>query len=245
MSIVKMDMEEYKALMKVQEILEKSLKTEAVLREELADAQEEKIQAMKSAEKTVTIIEQVENTEHITFLRPAEDIYGMLKNMFKSGRIDPYFNKMNMVEDGYKYRDHWHQIADAFFGSTKSTSMSDKLVIRKGFDEVISEIKKEVKNDFTSTHRIRLENLERTAEEYDKLKKESKADAMLLKQLKADKKSLELQLESRDKDYEKLDRWYDDVNDKLAKINTTVNSGNWTLWKSSKDISKIKEIVRS
>ena len=77
-----MDISEYEALKKIEINLEDSLQSERVLRQELADAQQEVLNAAKLNEKMVTIIKCVEAAEYTLLLRPKDQILSALKSIF-------------------------------------------------------------------------------------------------------------------------------------------------------------------
>ncbi len=233
-----MDISEYEALKENKKLLEDSLKNERVLRQELADAQQEALDAAKLNEKTVTIIKQVETREHTTFLRPDEDIYRALKSLFLGNGTHPVFRQMQSTS-GSGFESQWAQIAHAFFGKTTSHRLVDDTVTRKGFDEVKEEVRKEYFKSLSRDTELKLEQLSTLSKEYTELENKHQAGVLITSSLKEDNEKLKSEL---DNVKESMYSTTSNVDNLIENLNNTINYTEG-LFKNKKIVENVKSLL--
>ena len=243
MAKVEMDMTEYEALKKVQAILETSLSTERVLRQELADVQQEALDAAKLNEKTVTIIKQIETIEHTTFLRPATEIHQALKTLFNNNVVDPMSYRMQ-ARDSRGYRDQWAVIADAFFGKAKSQRLQDDTVTRRGFDEMKEEVRKEYFDLMTKDTEGKLESYKELNKFVKELKRDKSASDLILSNLEEELAQTKDLLGESNQIVIKQDDDSQQLSDLVKNIEATIDYTEG-VFKSKKIVKSIQEAISS
>lgn len=243
MSIVKMDMSEYEALKKVENLLEESLTNERILKQELIDAQEENIKALKENSKSVTIVEAVEVTEHTKVLRPASDIWRWLKDVVV--RKETYGDlRLPFVASSTDdpFRDETDVLARAFFSTHTTKSYNEKLVTRKGFDDVIVEIRDEVRAEMNDDIKEKLATGRRIEAEYTKLLEKSNADAKVIKQLSKENAELDQMYHALLKSHEGVNLTLDEYRVIVKKVEKETNATSW--FNAVKAIAAIKKHIK-
>jgi len=161
MALVKMDMTEYEALKKVEALLEDAVKREKKLGKKLETAQQEKIDAYKANEKTVTILKEVRIVQQLQQLRPIHEINSFIEqriaeymrhieqrgNQFRAPnfRLDGNHHAARMMHDmdldGTGLANIFFEVVDTEVRNQDNSE--DITIIRKGLDEVTEEIRVE------------------------------------------------------------------------------------------------------
>ena len=208
MAKIEMDISEFKAMEENKKLLEDALGRERELADKVDKLNQEKIEILKQNEKTVTVIHK-------------QQVYKMLKTPYSPHQV---FEKMKRffqdtlgsskyTRPGMDYRDmthairaemstrvdgegHWQTLIDSIFETAEATSMIDKEVTRKGFDEEILEIKKEY---------------------HESLSKETKAQLSELESLIKENKSLHQDLKLKNKEIKNLEESFDRLTETLEK----------------------------
>ena len=195
-----MDLSEYQEIQKVNRLLEESLDNERKLQEEVIALKQEKIDILKDAEKTVTIVERIDRVDSIKILRSEEEVVRNILNIVKRhdyGNRDTYSIK---TYDNTTGRPMINTLADAFFETvTNELYSQEKSVTRKGFDEVRQEAKEEFKKDIQEDFEMREASMEGELKDLRRTNKELEALSEINSSLHETNSTLIKELENKDK----------------------------------------------
>jgi hypothetical protein len=236
MAKIEMDLSEYQEIQKVNSLLEDSLKKERELSIQIDILREEKIQILKDAEKTVTIIEQIDHVDTIKTLMPTDKIMENLWHLFntngKGMSYRPY--------DEYG-RDVANRLAEAFFATQRLELRSqEKSVVRKGFDEVEFEIRGEIKKEVREGYQTQFDSM---ASEIKSLKEQTKglcALEDLNQQLIVDVRTEKDKLLISETKLKKRDKFFKDVHGELLLTNPNIFNSTGIVKRIKKMITELK-----
>ena len=164
MATITMDASEYEALKKNISLLEEAKKKEAELSDEIKQLQQEKIQALKDAQHSVTIIKKSVKNELIYSRRRPSEIFSLLREYFASGTLHRYPESSELD----------HIINICFQKSQTRDLVEDETITTRGFDEVKEEIKKDYIEKLSEQTKASLEKLITLESEHVKLLKSNK-----------------------------------------------------------------------
>lgn len=158
MAKVEMDLSEYQEIQKNKELLEKSLGRERELSDKLDRVNEEKINAFKSNEKLVTIINRKVSSGRIRTRRSVEDCVKSLQDLIRTkGSL------RNITDSEYD------SFIDSFF-EVQEYNTENETVTRRGFDEVKKKVKKEYLKELKGVTETKLQEREDLLESVEKIK---------------------------------------------------------------------------
>ena len=154
MAKIEMDVSEYEAMKKVEQLLENSLEKERKLQEQIEILNEEKINALEEAKMKVVKIVKNEQQDYIYQKRDNNYI----KKYLLSYLNDPY--RHQVPDNDY--------LIDLFFEKSTAFGLTSTEVTTHGLDEV----KKELRDELSDETKSKLENAKRVTQENYGLKKE-------------------------------------------------------------------------
>jgi len=158
MAKVEMDMTEYEALKQVQTQLKDSLEQERVLRQELADAQELEVEALKANEKIVTVINETRSEEVVLVKGEPEFIIEQLEHTLMNLKSARFRGMHSMDYDSVSH--FCDRLRDLFFTRQVLKQEPQQTVIRRGFDEVAEEVRQSVEKDLRESNAQRMAQIE-------------------------------------------------------------------------------------
>lgn len=197
-----MDMTEYEALKEVQQQLKDSLENERVLRQELADANEREIEALKSNEKNVTIITENRTYEEVLVKGTPETIIKQLEHTLmelKSHRFG-YIHSISSASASY----FCDRLRDLFFTKTVMQSEPNVTVTRKGFDEVVEEVRTATQKSVEERHQQLMDGMSRDLEKAQEKAAKYEMDAAETQRYKTENLDLMARVEQYQKDLKEL-----------------------------------------
>ena len=226
-----MDLSEYEEIQKNKKLLEESREELKSLYEENKKLQQEKIDALKNAEKSVTIIKRNETTEVVYNRRPVEEFTETIKQIH------------NEIEY-YGWRVDPERLVNHFFEkSTISNHLPTEEVIVRGLDEVREQLRQEVKKEFEGN----IEDLERSVSYYKDVKNnlDDKISELVIKN-----KSLGHELSEAESDIMKLTEetleqeelltCYDASMKSYSEIEEILNTKSFTIFNFRKLVNTLK-----
>ena len=162
-----MDASEYEALKENIKLLKEAKQKEQELSDEIKQLQQEKIQALKDAQHSVTIIKKSVKNELIYKRRSDEDILRYLKSYFTN-------------REYYRYRDsdELDRVLNMCFerGETRNI-VENETITTRGFEEVKEEIKRGYLKDLSEQTKSELEDFKKLQSQYsDTIKKNTKLE---------------------------------------------------------------------
>lgn len=246
MAQIKMDVSEYEVMKENASLLKASLKKEEDLNKEIKDLKNEKIKILEENDKVVTTVLVKRTAETKASYLPQHEIIRRIQQGLQKERE----GRNDFMHDRYMHNREMEMMSmggsgmysffDSFFETKTHEFETSKEITRKGLDEVISELKIELKRELDQTVQEQLEQLkklitERTnwyielteAREFGKAK--DKEATKLSELLEEDTKKIT--------DYRKqifdFNKFYNDINID----NLTI----WNVSKFKKDYKKLKE----
>lgn len=183
-----MDLSEYEEIQKNKKLLEESRGELKSLYEENKKLQQEKIDVLKNAEKSVTIVKRNETTEVVHLKRPVEELVKAIEQIYR----DTLYYQGDYSQPSYE------RIVNYFFEKSKvSNYLPAEEVTLKGLDEVKDELRQEVKKEFQDN----IEKLEESVRYYKDIKNilDDKISEVLIKN-----KALKHELSEAESDIMKL-----------------------------------------
>lgn len=217
MATITMDTSEYEALKKNISLLEEAKEKEQVLNNQIQKLKDEKIEALKNNEKSVTIIKKKVITEFVRQNVPSNVVFEGLKTLINSYRCGNHRAMLGFTEESNALR-------DMFFTKEQMVSHpeAEETITVKGLDEYKEEMREEY---FESLTRETLDTLKKvTILEVERAK--------FLPELEKFKESNLALIQSNNAlrlDLEKLSKERDELN--VYKTNSTfISHSNWTIW---------------
>lgn len=221
-----MDISEYEEMKKNATLLEASLKRETELSSKIDKLNQEKIEAMEQAQKSVTIITKTEINE---YLHSKIDVHTAKEIITQVARVlNDKTGPMSFSMD-YSPQRMIEHLAERLFTKEKITSVDEdnKTIVFKGLDEV----KEMIREEFSKKFKLELEDLNTLRTVNEKLRKQNQSltteNDIHLKNVKAlERENKVLKLKLVDADV--IEAMQDDFDE-------AINSANEILQKYSKE----------
>lgn len=230
-----MDLSEYQEIQKVNKLLEDSLEKERQLSVQIDKLKDEKMKILRDAEKTVTIIEQIDSVDTIKTLMPSEKI---LENLWHFFNHHPDRNTISYHPYDEYGRHIIDRLANAFFETQRLELHSqEKSVIRKGFDEVEAEIRNEIKSEIREGYKQEFESMKKEIKSLREQTKGFCALEELNQQLIVDVRTEKDKLLIAETKLKKRDKFFKDVQGEL--LLTTPN-----IFNSIGIAKRIKKLIK-
>jgi len=189
MAKIKMDMSEWEAMKKVQKLLEESLAKEKSLRSKVENLQKEKIDALKSNEKIVTIHKKVTTSETIQCKISPHHIVDRIKRAFaenRSSRIDDFMNHGHQDYSNHRMdvmqHDEVKELCSYFFTEKHELKDSPELdnITYKGLDQVKADIAKDYEESMSEQHKEIISSHKDLVKELNVLQNEKKENKIII-----------------------------------------------------------------
>lgn len=167
MAEVTMSLDELRLMEKNSKLLEQALIKEEKLNEEIIKLKEEKIKALETNEKTVTIIEEIHVAESLMCQVSLDNLMHRLSQYFESyriGRISQYdiIDEVKRVQDLFYTQKH--ELRTTGEGTYKT-------VTHKGLDQVKKDIAEDYVKSMTDNHRREMGEIQDLSKKADKISK--------------------------------------------------------------------------
>lgn len=230
MAKIEMDLSEYERMIEVKNLLEKSLEKERKLTEEIDRLTQEKLKALKDAEKRVVKITRKEITEHPVQLRENSIITRSVLSLLGV----PQFAMMNINMRVIDYR----ELSEMFFEKSKVFNHPvEESITTHGLDEIKSEIEKDLRKEF-----------ETDISKSDLLRKENQDLNQKLGKARIQEK---YQAEINDIANKDNERYRKSINDLELKLEDHLKNAksilelthNYDIWNSKTMVRKIRNIL--
>ena len=159
MAKIEMDISEFKLMEENKSLLEKALLREKELNTEIDKLNKEKIEVLKSNEKSVTVVNRTEKREHKMSSLPIPTLMLRLEELSRRARVD------------YQFIGHY---VDSLFTTTTSETMAQETVTVRGLDEVKEEMKAEYRAEMDTEIAGKLDKYKKLSVDYTELKSSHK-----------------------------------------------------------------------
>lgn len=172
MAKIEMDVSEWQLMKDKETLLEYALKREEMQSLKIETLKQEKIDALKLNEKSVTIIEETHSIDTISVSRPVEDIMKRLRQLFDYERESSNGFDRSFPFD-HQLRDEVERIQNLFFVTTRNIMNQDgkitKSVTHKGLDQVKKEIADKYSKKMSKEHKLEQKEATRIFKQHNKI----------------------------------------------------------------------------
>lgn len=168
MAQIKMDVSEYEAMKENKKLLEQSLKKERELQLQIQDLTKEKLQALEDAKMKVVKVKKIERRDYVIQKRIDES--RIIRDLLITLGIYP--DRMGRSIDTLRYSLDIEKLRNIFFeyGQTHSYPEVEETTLH-GLDEVVAEIREDLKNSMDKETNDKLKLAEETLEKNERLVK--------------------------------------------------------------------------
>lgn len=166
MAKIEMDVSEYEAMKENKQLLEQSLKRERELKDQVDKLNDEKIEALKDAQKKVVKIRKKTVTEHKMVKRPYDEVVRNIYAWFEAR--NKYRGVYTELEHESDLRQLIHWMFDTVTSETDDNGLEE--VTTHGLEQAKHEIAEEYKANMDKKYTQRLEDAKEALEVNNKLR---------------------------------------------------------------------------